>query len=1139
MTTFKRLTLLVSFLLLLVPASSASAAAPAPGWTIESSALPTSFSAADTAACLKNVDGQISACDSYLVRARNAGGAATQGAVTVEDKLPEGLTIENVKFFSPAIARALGVAETEDLFPLLQVSGFCSTTPVRCSSAVGGSELPVSVKPDEELRLVTRLTVSEPGPRSLQGEAVVSGGGAASASVQSANHVGSPPAFGFSKFGFYVAGVDGTRDTQAADHPYELAVTFNLNSAIGTGPQSQAPAPNGIEDPRDIVTDLPVGFVGSILAAPRCTFAQLSSHIYAVGGCPANTIIGHILTEPVSASSINAPIYNMTPEKGFPAEFAYLDVLGAPHSFYSRVVPTPRGYVLQTTNPDIPQLSLTNIVVTFFGDPGEHFDREYPVCTFTGGESRYKDSRCTQENSEHKGAYELEPGGAPRIPFFTNPTDCAGEEPTVTTYMDSWQHPAKFNPDGTPVNLEESAWAKAESKSPAVTGCNALQFTPELQSTPTTKEADTPSGMEVAIKVPQFETPGVPASPTLKDASVMFPEGFTLDPAAGDGLEACSEAQIGWLGADGPHGEPLPNRGLTNFSPAPPQCPEASKVGSLELTTPLINGTLHGEMYLATQNENPYGSEIGLYVVVHDPVTGVLVKIAGRTLSNPQTGQITGVFEENPNLPFDELKLSFFGGPRAEFATPNGCGTFTTASDLTPWSAPDSGPDALPLSSFPIDTACVSGFGPAFTGSNLNLQAGAYSPFVASFSREDTDHELGGLSVSLPPGLLADVGSVPLCGDAQANAGTCPESTQVGTVLAEAGPGPNPLPDRGKVYLTGPYNGGPYGLSVVVPAVAGPFNFGLVVVRQSLRVDPTNAHVTDVSDAFPTMLHATGAGGETIGIPIRLRRVEVAINRPGFAFNPTNCSKMQVGGSITSTQGESKALETPFQVTNCASLKFTPKFQVSTTPAKDTRIDGATLTAKLTEPSEPQGAQANIARVKVELPKALPSRLTTLRKACTDAQFEANPAECPSASRIGYATVHTPILAGALTGPAIFVSHGGEAFPSLTMVLQGDGVTIDLVGTTFISKAGVTSTTFKTVPDTPFSSFELTLPQGEYSALTALGNLCAQQSTMPTEFVAQNGAEIHESTKVGVTGCTKKVRRERKKKHRRRKMRKK
>jgi hypothetical protein len=308
-----------------------------------------------------------------------------------------------------------------------------------------------------------------------------------------------------------------------------------------------------------------------------------------------------------------------------------------------------------------------------------------------------------------------------------------------------------------------------------------------------------------------------------------------------------------------------------------------------------------------------------------------------------------------------------------------------------------------------------------------------------------------------------------------------------------------------------------------VSANPGPFHFGNVVVRQSIRVNPLTAAVTDVSAPFPRYLDPVGQNGQTTGIPIKLRRVDVEINRPGFTFNPTDCARetLDVGGQITSVNSASKTLAAPFQVTNCAHLKFAPRFSVSTS-GKTSKANGASLTAKLTYPSGSQGTYVDIAKVKVELPKALPSRLTTLQQACTAAQFEANPAGCPSGSLIGHATVITPILPGALSGPAIFVSHGGEAFPSLEVVLQGDGVTIDLVGSTFISKSGITSTTFKTVPDSPFSTFELTLPEGKFSALAANGSLCAQKLVMPSEFIAQNGAAIDQKTKIDVKGCKKK-----------------
>jgi hypothetical protein len=1051
----------VAIAMLALTGASALAALPAPGFRLESYAAPSVFSAADNERCLATLE-TTRICDSYQVSAVNAGAAHSDGStVTLSDLVPAGLSVAQVRFFWTGIGRG-----TTDIATLCSQAPSGEATQVECQLPTGERELP-PVAPDDKLEMVVYVTVSDPTPRPLSNAVSISGGGAAPVSSVGANSVSSVPAsFGVSDFNFSSVGVDGANDRQAGDHPYELSVVVALNNAFRHPPDFPgAIAADSAQDVKDIVVDLPLGFVGSILASPQCTLAQLSSE----QRCPPDTKVGEIRSE-----SVNSDIWNLAPERGLPAEFGFIDSLKSSHVLYTHVIPTEAGYILQTTSPDIPEVSLGHIVATFYGNPAER-----------------------------------DGTGNAQIPFFTNPTICSAASMTATVHVDSWVDPGRMNPDGTP-DLSDPAWKSRSSVSPPPIGCNTLSFTPELFARPTTETADSPSGMNVEMKLPQPELAGTHATSPLKNASVTFPEGFTLNPASGDGLAACSEAQIGWVGPS-----------AFNFNQTPPSCPEASKVGSLELETPLIGGVLTGQIYIAAQNENPFHSVFGLYVVVNDPVTGVLIKIAGRAVTDPVTGRVTGTFDENPQLPFSDLKLHFSSGPRAVFATPESCGTATTTSSLEPWSIEGAELPVTPFDSFQVTGGCVNGFTPTFTGGSMNLQAGAYSPFVASFSRSDTDQEMGGLSVSLPPGLLANVGSVPLCSDVQATAGTCPEATQVGTVKAGAGPGPNPLFVTGKAYLTGPYKGAPYGLSVVVPAIAGPFNFGNVVVRQALYIDSNDAHATDVSDPFPTILRPTGQDGQTVGIPIRLRRIDVSIDRPGFTFNPTSCSMLRVGGSLTSTQGATSILATPFQVTNCATLKFAPKFAVSTN-GKTSKANGASLTVKLAYPNAPQGSQANIARVKVDLPKQLPSRLTTLQKACTAGQFNTNPAGCPAASIIGHAVVHTPILPLPLTGPAIFVSHGGEAFPSLIMVLQGNGVTLDLVGSTFISKTGITSSTFKTVPDAPVGTFELTLPQGKFSALAANGNLCASTLAMPTEFLAQNGAKINESTPVSVTGCAKK-----------------
>ncbi len=611
--------------------------------------------------------------------------------------------------------------------------------------------------------------------------------------------------------------------------------------------------------------------------------------------------------------------------------------------------------------------------------------------------------------------------------------------------------------------------------------------------------------MNVEEHVPQETTqnPVGLAEADVKNTTVTLPEGVQLSPGAADGLQACSPLQIGL------------------HTPEGPSCPDASKVATVEVNTPLLPEPLTGAAYLATQDENPFGSLIALYLVVEDPVAGVLVKLAGQVSLNPVTGQIVTTFENTPQLPYSHVKLSFFGTARAPLSTPSSCGAYTTATSFEPWSgtpavAPTS---AFQITSGPDGTPCATPrpFQPGFEAGTTNVQAGAYSTLTMTLTRPDADQTLGKLNVVFPPGISAGLQGVKLCEEPQAASGQCPAESQIGQVIASAGLGNDPYSvEDGKAYITGPYEGAPFGVDVVVPAVAGPFNLGTEVVRSKVDVDPTTAQLTVVSDPFPTILD---------GIPLQLQHINVTVNRPGFVFNPTSCEPLKLTGQLESTEGATANVASPFQVTNCAALSFKPEFKVSTA-AKTSRIEGASLHVTLTLPNTPRGTAANVAKVKVSLPKQLPSPLKTLQKACTEKVFAENPANCPKASNVGEANVSTPVLEGGLSGPAYFVSHGGAKYPELIIVLTGeDGVTVQVHGETFISKAGITTATFATVPDVPFSTFELTLPEREYPALTANGNLCQAQAAgkllMPTEMVGQNGLVIQQNTKISVTGCPK------------------
>ena len=402
-----------------------------------------------------------------------------------------------------------------------------------------------------------------------------------------------------------------------------------------------------------------------------------------------------------------------------------------------------------------------------------------------------------------------------------------------------------------------------------------------------------------------------------------------------------------------------------------------------------------------------------------------------------------------------------------------------------------------------------------------NLQAGAFSPFTLTMTRPDADQELGGVEMRMPPGLLGDLSGVKLCEEPQAALGTCGPESEIGSTVVSAGLGNDPVTvTGGKVYITTAYGGGNYGLSIVNPAKAGPFMLEEgrpVIVRAEVYVDPHTAALTrhqrcgaDDPRRYPFAVAAHQRDDRTRKVhvqPDQLRADEAH------------------RAAVKQSEARARAVSSPFQVTNCASLKFEPKLVVST-QGQTSKADGASLTFKLSKP-DVQGSQADVLKFKVDLPKQLPSRLTTLQKACTAAQFNADPAGCPAASVIGHMKVLTPVLPVPLEGPMYFVSNGGEAFPNVIVVLEGYGVTIDLVGDTFISKAGITSSTFNAIPDAPFSTAEVVLPEGPHSALTTNlpekdhYDLCGQKLTMPTALIGQNGAEIHQSTPINVTGCPK------------------
>jgi hypothetical protein len=850
--------------------------------------------------------------------------------------------------------------------------------------------------------------------------------------------------------------------TQAAGHPAFGVTAFQVNIE-GSIPEATPAGIATVGPVTHVRTDVAPGVSTNPEAVKKCTMAEFEGHEVAPGvftppTCSAETEIGVnkvIVYLGPSITPKDAPlegkVYNVVQPTGLSSLFAVaLDLtnVGHPGLFAHTLI---EGHVEWGTDyhdyyeikvsPTIPLIASR---LSLIGDKG---------------------------NEGHGG-------------FITNPSNCAGPghftTNTVTLESQAGQKGAREYT--TPIGTEG---CKGEP------GFTAPLFEPTFELHPETTQSDAPDGITTEATLPHSTLPTELDSSQLKTATFTLPEGMTLNPSAAAGLEACSPAQIGI--------------GTRN----PVSCPPKSQIGNVTLTVPDLPASepLEGAVFLGggpTVEKPPYT----MYVDAESSRYDVSVRLKGTVTPDETTGRLTTVFENNPEQPFSNLKLTFNHGPLAPIANPLVCGAATSSVSFAPYTEhPLSVSPAVPV--FAVDSnggACASPlpFSLGQSTSSVPTTGGAATNFTLNVTRADGQQYLGKISAALPTGLVGKIPAVPLCPEPQATAGTCSAESQIGNVATTAGSGPTPYTFTGKVYLTGPTNGAPYGMTIVVNAIAGPFSLGTVVARAGIFIDPHTTRVTVAGDV-PT-IHA--------GIPLRMKSLTMTINRQGFLINPTNCGALATNTTLTSTMGATQALASGFQASNCSSLAFGPKFG-ATSNGKTSRANGAAL---VTHVNYPSGTQANIKSVLVQLPKQLPSRLSTLKNACLEAVFKANPSSCPANSRVGTARIKTPVLPGQLIGPAYFVSHGGAAFPDLDLVLSGDGVTVILEGNTNISK-GITTTNFASAPDAPFSGFELNLPSGPNSAVAGVGNLCKQSLIMPTTITAQNGKVIKQNTAISVQEC--------------------
>jgi hypothetical protein len=1045
-------------LLLFVGTPSAEAAAPA--WSLQMAHSPASF---------ERLEPEVHYGVQFTVSVENSGNEVTAGTYLLDDVLPPRLTVAEV---SPGSGWTCT--------PTAQVIG---GVPLSCSSsevlAPGVSALAVTVV----------MNMSNSAPDLLTNEATISGGGAVGASASDPVSVVDRLPFAIQGFIARATTDANTEYTVAGGHPYQVTTGFAIPLYMSAGEASP------VEELNEAYVELPPGLIGSPAVAPRCPLAKLQS---ALPLCPAASRVGAIDLG-VRGRVNQYPIYNVVPERGYPAEFAFKFGSFAA-TMYLVLRPRTGSYGVTIGVPGVARFGITSIGIKLYGVP-----------------------------SASNGV------GGQELPMLSNPSNCQGAQLTNIA-IDSWSFPGQTLPPATPglksPDLSDPNWKTASAPAPQVTGCDSSdltsQFHPSINAQPVQGgagpvQADQPAGLKVDLVFPQSNDPtnpgetfdpSIPQAPELKNATVRLPAGVSVSPSASDGLGGCSDL------ASDPAGDQVHYNDTF-----PVTCPDASKIGTVTATSPLLAAydpvtdaitgpePINGDVYLVKPHPGDLSQEDGeggvfrLLVQLESARYGIDVKVPAIARAERETGRLTISLDESPQLPISHLELRLNSGPRALLATPPTCGSFTATTDLEPWSSPGT-PDATPSSRFSVDSgpkgaacsATLQGrpFGPTLSAGSESSAAGAGSPFVLGLSRRDGEQELGSISAALPLGLSAKVAGIPYCSEdaiaaaedlgdrvGQSSAG-CPAPSQVGTLQVGAGAGPSPFYLSGKAYLTGPYKGAPLSLVFITPAVAGPFDLGTVVIRAALSVDPRTAQVTVTTGPLPQILD---------GVPLRLRDIRIRLDRPDFILNPTSCASESVSASVVASSGAGVNPSVLFQVGQCDRLHFKPRLAL--------RLLGPTLRGahpELRATLTPRPGDANIGRATLTLPRTELLDSTHIQTICTRSRYAAH--TCPAGSIYGYARAWSPLLGQPIQGP-VYLRSSNHRLPDLVASLAGQ-VDIDLVGHIDSIRARIRAS-FPQLPDVPLSKFVLTMQGGKRGLLVNNTELCRALPRATAVLGGQNG----------------------------------
>jgi len=900
------------------------------------------------------------------------------------------------------------------------------------------------------------------------------------------------------------ANSDGTLDFQAGSHPYGYTATFAMN-------QDAEHAPEGVLN--TLVYDLPAGFFGNPLATPTCPRALFD--LGNIGNCPVDTQVGTIAVHLHAAPTTNDPIYDLEPPYGVAARLGFtIEGDTAIEDVYVR----ENDYGLRIVVSTVPSIEINSVSQTTWSIPSDPAHDAKRIC-----------------HGEHGAAIEGCPSEAEDTqPFLSLPTSCQAP-PQGSVSVAPEETPNALTAPVDSFLLDEAANPKA------LTGCEAVSFQPTISTALTSRLTSNPSGLSFELDRPNagLESPEGILESAPEKAEVILPEGVTVNPSVAEGLAVCSEAQFEAESAQSAPGE---------------GCPEASKLGSIRATTPVLEEPLEGSLYQAAPYANPKGSLIALYMVGRIPARGVIVKQVGEVVPNPQTGQLTGIFEGLPPLPYTGFQLHFREGARAPLVTPPACGKDLTVARFTPYSDPthpytvtssfttDHGPNAGP---------CPSGgtppFHPGLIAGSINNAAGAYSPFNLRLSRTDSEQEITHFSIKLPPGITGKLAGIPFCSDASIAAAkarertphggqeelerpSCPAASEVGHTLVGAGVGNSLTYVPGKLYLAGPYHGDSLSVVAITAAVAGPFDLGTVVIREGLEINPETAEVfvdATGSDPIPHIVD---------GIPVHLRDIRAYVDKPNFVLNPTSCEPTSTAstvlGSGTNFASESDdrpvTVTTRYQAADCANLGYKPSLQL--------KLKGSTKrggTPALTATLLPRPGDANSKKVSVALPHSEFLDQAHIRTICTRVQFKegnGNGERCPAGSVYGHAKAWTPLLSEPLEGP-VFLRSSENPLPDLVLALHGL-INFDAVGRIDSVNGGIRNT-FEAVPDAPVTKVVLEMQGGQKGLLENSTNLCVGSHKATTEFAGQNGKAY--AAKVGLQAqCGKARKKHKKAKHRKR-----